>query len=276
MIPDAPVGTATALIEMLRRHYLPDGRLPAGIFATEIQSPDGSRRADALWCPWSRVGGSGLVGHEVKVSRSDLIVELADPMKAEPWARYCHEWWLVVAHPSLIEGLQIPTAWGVMAPPSGRRTRTMTVVRPAPRLQPIDTGVAWRRIAAWNEFRSAERVHEAEYKAAEAIAKAERLERELLDRRLAEGGRVDQRAATVGRILVALESRPGWYGPELDVDRVIAAIADAEDLERLTRRARDEVRWMADEARRIAELMKGVAAELEKLAPAKAGGGWQG
>lgn len=88
-LPDStqPLIRAGDLVAMLRRHYLPEGRPPGGIFAGEIESPDGRRRADALWAPWSIAGGAGIVGHEVKVSRSDVLTELADPMKAEPWAR---------------------------------------------------------------------------------------------------------------------------------------------------------------------------------------------
>lgn len=259
--------SATDLTDMLRRHYLPEGRQAAGIFATEIQSPDGSRRADALWCPWSSIGGSGLVGHEIKVSRADLIVELLDPMKFEPWARFCHEWWLVVAHPSLIDGLQIPTAWGVMAPPSSRRRRSMTIVRHAPRLKPVDTGTAWRRIAAWNEFRSADRIREAEMKAHLATGNAERLEREMLNASLAARGREDPRAVKVGQILAELDKRR-WYGGfgDDDVDAIVAAIVNLDETKRLARRTRDEIRWMIDETRRFAAPMAQVAKDLEKLA----------
>lgn len=265
LFAEAPMAKASDLEEMLRRHYIPEGRLPAGIFATEIQSPDGSRRADALWCPWSDLD-NGLVGHEIKVSRSDLIVELADPMKADPWAKYCREWWLVVSHPALIDGLQIPTAWGVMAPPSGRRRRSMTIVRHAPRLKPMDTGRAWRRIAAWSEHRTAARIRTAEYEASRHRAERERLEREMLDVSLADRGRTDRRAAAVGQILTALDARPGWYRPELDVDEIVAAITDVEAHHRLAKRLRDEIRWLADEARRVADPAKDIAAELERLA----------
>lgn len=140
--------TAEALIGQLRRHYLPEGRPPAGLFATEIQAPNSTRRADALWMPLTETGG-GLIGFEVKVSRVDVINELADPTKADAWARYCSRWWLVVPDPALIEGLDIPDAWGVMSPPSGRRTRSMTVCRVAPPLQPHDGGPAFRRLLAW-------------------------------------------------------------------------------------------------------------------------------
>jgi hypothetical protein len=266
IFPDAPVASAGDLVDMLRRHYLPEGRPAGGIFAHEIESPDGRRRADALWCPWSIAGGAGLVGHEVKVSRSDVLAELADPMKAEPWARYCSRWWLVVAHPSLVDGLAVPEAWGIMAPPSGRRRRTMTVVREAPALKPHDTGPGWRRIASWYDYRVTTQLREAQYAAEVAKRTAERAEADLLERRLAEGGRADHRAALVGRILAALDRQPGWYRPDVDVDEIVAAIVDVERHRRLARTARSEVEMLVSEVRRVTAPMAYVADELERLA----------
>lgn len=141
--------TSADMIDMLRRHYVPEGRPPAGVFAPEIGSPCGSRRADLIWLSTTIAGRRHMVGHEVKVSRTDVMVELRDPSKADPWAQYCDEWWLVVADPSLIDGLEIPEVWGIMAPPSGRRTRSMTVIRNAPKLQPIASADGAARVAAW-------------------------------------------------------------------------------------------------------------------------------
>lgn len=145
--------TAGDVIAMLRRHYLPEGRPPGGVFAAEIEAPNGRRRADLLWVPLTIAGGREIVGHEVKVSRADVLAELADPMKADAWMRYCDEWWLVVSDPTLVEGLEIPELWGVMAPPSGRRTRSMTTLRKAPRLKPVDRAPAYETIAKWLHWR---------------------------------------------------------------------------------------------------------------------------
>lgn len=133
---------------MLRRHYLPEGRPASGILATEIGAPDSARRGDAIWAPLTG-NGTDIVGHEVKVSRSDVLTELADPMKCEAWAQFCTRWWLVVSDPALVDGLDIPETWGIMAPPSGRRTRSMTVLRPAPLRKVHDSGPAWRRLTGW-------------------------------------------------------------------------------------------------------------------------------
>ena len=136
--------------DYLRNHYLPEGKPAAGILATEIGSPDGRRFADALWQSTTRSGGLLLVGHEIKVSRADVIVELADTTKAESWMQYCDQWWLTVSDPKLIEGLDIPAAWGVMSPPSGRRKRSMTILKEAPLLNPISKEAGLLRLLTWN------------------------------------------------------------------------------------------------------------------------------
>lgn len=263
------VVSAADIVTMLRRHYLPEGRAAGGIFAAEIESPDGRRRADAIWAPWSVAGDRGLVGHEVKASRSDVIAELADPMKAEPWARHCSRWWLVVAHPALVEGLEVPGAWGIMAPPSGRRTRSMTIVREAPALKAIDPGPGWRRIAAWEHYRLEERIRELDYQASRHKSDAERARRELAEWRASELGRRDPRAATIGRILDALDRELAgfWLGTDaIDADDIAAAVADLDAHRRLVRTARQEIQYLVDETRRLAAPMARVATELDKLA----------
>lgn len=154
-VPGAAKGaTATAVIQMLLRHYLPDESRPAGVFAPEIQAPGPvQRRADLIWLGCTAAAGSHLVGHEVKVTRQDLLVELADLTKTDPWQRYCDRWWLVVPDVSLIRGLEIPESWGVMLPPSGRRTRSMTVHRPAPVLRPVEQSPALRTLAVWQHWK---------------------------------------------------------------------------------------------------------------------------
>lgn len=144
-----PPTKAADVTEMLRRHYLPDNRPPGGVFAPEIQSPDGTRRADLIWLSTTTSGRRFMVGHEVKVSRADVMVELRDPAKSEPWMQYCNQWWLVLSSQSLIDGLEVPEPWGIMAPPSGRRTRSMTILRPAPTLSPIAAADGVARVTAW-------------------------------------------------------------------------------------------------------------------------------
>ena len=60
--------------------------------------------------------GLQLIGHEIKVSLSDWRAELANPAKADRFARYCRRWW--VAAPSDIAAKikpELPPTWGLLA-----------------------------------------------------------------------------------------------------------------------------------------------------------------
>ena len=54
-------------------------------------------------------------GFEVKVSRSDWLTELADPTKADAWARHCHYFWLVASEKTIVRG-DLPDGWGLLVP----------------------------------------------------------------------------------------------------------------------------------------------------------------
>lgn len=141
---------AQELVTMLQAHYGGTPSKPApGYLAAEVEAPDSVRRADAIWLPLDGYNRGKIIGHEIKVSRSDVLAELADPSKAEAWAKFCNRWWLVVADPKLVDGLEIPEGWGIMAPPSGPRSRRlMTIVRKAPDRRPQDQHSAYAQLLA--------------------------------------------------------------------------------------------------------------------------------
>ncbi|MEV4735540.1 MULTISPECIES: hypothetical protein [unclassified Microbacterium] len=129
--------TAKGLIAALQRHHEPPKHKPVGGYlVTEIQAPESTRRADALWLPVNSAQRGRIVGYETKVSRADVVQELRDPMKADAWLQHCHEWYLVIPHTSIITGLDIPEEWGILTPPTSERRRSMIVVRKAPALNP--------------------------------------------------------------------------------------------------------------------------------------------
>lgn len=198
--------TASDVTEMLRAHYLPESRPPSGAFVQEIESPSGRRRADALWVPLTRAGGTGIIGHEVKVSRADVLAELADPTKAEDWSRYCTRWWLTISDPRLVDGLDVPEAWGIMSPPSGRRRRSMTILREAPKLTPDEPGVAFRRVLSAVHFREQDQIRTLKHEAKYEQEKIQRLERQLEEARLnAAGAYVSTDARRAVAIVSAVE-----------------------------------------------------------------------
>lgn len=265
--------TAGDLLKVLRRHYLPDGRPPGGVFAAEIESPDGRRRADAVWMPTTHAGGRELIGHELKVTHSDVLAELADPTKHDAWARYCTRWWLVVLTPALVEGLDVPEHWGILAPPSGRRTRSMTVVRPAPRLDPVDSGVGYRRMAVWLANRQTET-------AARLALDLQQRDRELAAaRREIEQLRAAAIVGTHGRDPLAekvlgivrdaraeADRRRMYLGADgVDADRIVRALVDVEELDDLLGAARSELRALVRAADTLLAPFERTAHELAKL-----------
>jgi hypothetical protein len=103
------------LLARLRRHYIKPGRgLPGGIFAAEVGINGGAgigQRCDAIYVGFTSSSGRLMVGHELKVSRSDWLHELARPGKADWWHDNCHEWWVVAATSDLVKPEELPPGW---------------------------------------------------------------------------------------------------------------------------------------------------------------------
>lgn len=264
------------VMALLRAHYLPEGRPPGVLFMPEIGSPDGRRRADLLVAPVSISGarGGALVGHEVKVSRADVLAELADPTKADPWMQYCSRWWLVVSDPALVEGLDIPEAWGIMAPPSGRRRRSMTIIREAPALTPAgDLSPALTRISAFIVGRLESDARANEYRTSAAESRAERAENALEEARAAgEFGKLSPYASRIGAILSAVKKRAGddripglWWWGEVEDEVIVSALVNHGALEAANKAAADHIKRLVDNAERAAAPLAQVAAALKTL-----------
>lgn len=237
---DRPL-TDRDLLGMLRRHYLPENRPAAGVFAPEIESPDRKRRADLIWMPVTTAAdGKGIVGHEIKVSRADVINELADRLKADAWIRHCRQWYLVVADPRLVDGLDIPDQWGIMAPPSGRRTRSMTIVRKAPLLLANDLEAAYERIARWLHWKTDEAIRTMQSRARYEEDQRKRIDelqqqlREMTAKLRTAGVTVktaDPLDEAVRAIVDGLGARPfsdqlGAFDAPIEVEDVITALKD--------------------------------------------------
>jgi hypothetical protein len=253
------------MLAMLRRHYLPDETRPAGIFAPEIQAAGPvQRRADLIWLGCTAAAGNHLVGHEVKVARADVLTELADLSKSDPWQRYCDRWWLVVPHLSLIKGLDLPESWGVMLPPSGRRTRSMTVHRPAPALHPMEQGPALKTLAAWQHWR----LRDAQYQATERGKRLE-LAREKIDH--LQATTPTQHPSPERDVVARIVRELGgvWAGEEIgnwvsrvNVEDVVAAL---KDLGTLYGR-RDEARRVLDSVRNgLGTYQRTITMAMEKI-----------
>lgn len=126
--------TSSELLASLRRHYIEPGSLqPGGVFVSEV-TPNGTwvtdhyGRCDAIYCGFTATSKRLLIGHELKVSRPDWLRELKSPYKADGWATECHEFWLVVSDPGIVDEGELPDGWGLMTP-GGRGGRMKRLVK---------------------------------------------------------------------------------------------------------------------------------------------------
>lgn len=264
----SPTMTASELTATLRGHYLAPNRPAGGLFAAEVGSPNGKRRADALWLPLTTAGGRELTGHELKVTRSDVLAELADPTKSDPWARYCGRWWLVVSEPELVEGLDIPEAWGIMAPPSGRRTRSMTILREAPKLEPMDPSPGLRRLLAWHFYGQADTVNRVKSDLSYAKRRIEQLEAQLAEARVTNSGHASPNTKRIAGIIHQADkaARDGglWSGvPDaVIVDAIIDATRVAQAAGEVRHGIERLVQQLDDPLKRALDVLRKVGVEL--------------
>ncbi|HVI00854.1 MAG TPA: hypothetical protein VM869_19185 [Enhygromyxa sp.] len=78
--------------------------------------------------------GLTLAGVEIKVSRSDLTRELANPAKQESHFKFFDHFYLAVGDASIVREGDVPAAWGLLVP--GRGGTSMKVAKEAPTLTP--------------------------------------------------------------------------------------------------------------------------------------------
>lgn len=70
-----------------------------------------SRTVDALAVGSWKSRETAIIGFELKSNRSSWRSELADPKKAEDWAKFCDQWY-VVAHQGIVRPEEVPSKWG--------------------------------------------------------------------------------------------------------------------------------------------------------------------
>ncbi len=91
------------------------------------------RRADAAWLDVTDPEHPLVEVHEIKTALGDLQAELRQPEKSAAWMQRAHRFWLTVPDAALVQGVDVPDTWGVLALPSGALP---CVVRAAPLLTP--------------------------------------------------------------------------------------------------------------------------------------------
>ena len=121
-----------SVYEALRNRFPPD----AWAMFPSVRNTTGHARAirtaDAIALGLWPSRGLYLYGFEIKVSRQDMLKELADPKKAEPVARYCDQWWIAIGDKKIVQPDELPDAWGLLVP----HGKTMKIAKKAHKLDP--------------------------------------------------------------------------------------------------------------------------------------------
>lgn len=123
------------LEQLIRNRFAP----PVYAFLPHVRNQTGYskdiRTADALAMCLYPSRGLYLNGFEIKVCRSDWLVELKNPDKAEDIAYYCDFWW-VVAPKDVVKTDEVPVNWGLMNPFG----QTLKIIKQAKQLKsnPLD------------------------------------------------------------------------------------------------------------------------------------------
>jgi len=195
---------------------------PAWAVIDEVSNSTGGnaqRRADAVAIGLWPSHGFAVHGFEIKVSRSDLVRELADPSKADPVGKYCDHWWLVVNDEKLLDGVALPASWGALAP-RGQVLRTV-VKAPKREATPITRGF----VAALTRRVLTGYVPKAEYRALEKRIEAEAQKRaqEISDRRAADA---EYELRRLRQRLEQFEERAGIKLDEYTMGEISAAVAE--------------------------------------------------
>jgi hypothetical protein len=202
--------------------------------------------------------GIELIGHEVKVSISDWKVELAQPEKAERFARFCRRWY--VAAPSDLAAKikhEIPPAWGLLSVSEKGVCREVIA---APARQPQDVPVWWwigwlAQIDRQHKRNAARRVEQGMAEAREKMA--ERVQQEVDARR----ERADRRDATLRENAAKLKAAVGldvehlWDGNLDRLRQAWALVQNGYDLDALVktlRRTADALDGLTEHATEVA------------------------
>jgi hypothetical protein len=260
------VSASSDLLAQLERHYIkPSAPMPGGVFLPEVGQNGGwgnGSRCDAIYVGFTSSSGRILIGHELKISRSDWLNELNKPGKADAWADECHEWWLVVNDPAIVHDGELPAGWGLMSP-SPRSKNRMQVHTQAHRKDPRVHRPGWNAVRSIMARQDTLRAQAAEAVRRDAREDARRdFDKQVaaaVDRRLAAGGQHDaaqirERIAQVEQALGAKidftagatdrsSGRYGWSGEVTlaQIREIAAAVRAFGDVQRAVSALTD--RW---------------------------------
>lgn len=207
--PTPATGATSQLMDALIAHYRKPG-VEGGdgeVLLPEVQAPGSNRRCDLLRIGLWPSRGYGIDVHELKVSRSDWLRELAEPAKADAWWEHCSRFW-IVAPPKMIRPEEMPPGWGLMEPPSqaGRR-RFKVVVEPETRTPKLTVQLVAALVSRTENLR-ADYIHRLQVDHRNEIDRLVRVERQRRSE-----ATLDSRTRQRLDLLQKLER---WLGVKLD------------------------------------------------------------
>lgn len=252
------------LMAQLERHYInPTDPMPGGVFVPEcgLNGVQSGQRADALYVGFTSASGRILVGHEVKVSRSDWLRELAKPAKADTWADACHAWY-IVAPPGVVKLDELPDGWGLLEPSPKLRTKLKVVVKARVRRDVVPPWDAVRSILARRDTIDRELRREFVNVTTETIRTEleERADRQAAARRLTP--EESNKLAAVAQLeeITGLELASWAYeNGQVSPDELAAALAVVRGARKLPR-----AEHLARQSQELAKAAKGLEAVVEE------------
>lgn len=269
---------AKEILARLQRHYIKPGEeFPGGVFLPEVAIDDDgtTRRADALYVGFTSASGRRLVGHEVKVHRSDWRAELDQPQKSEAWVRECHAWYIVAPSTDVVPVEELPEGWGLMLP---GRSKTRMEIRVKAQVH-AERQPSWRAMHAITVRQDTLRAQAIRERVAAARQRieaetAERVRREvsrasgsdMLERTQRERDEYQAALAAFGEAL-GVELKPG--AGVFEWRESISALLAADDIRRVVLEGRS-LRQQRRELLQLAEGVKHDLARVQKVAQALA------
>ncbi len=264
MTKTAALATADIMAALRTKYAGADEREWSGGFYLEECGINGNgqqSRCDALYAGFTSASGRLLIGHEVKVSRSDWLAELKKVGKADFWHDNCHQWY-VVAHSGVLSEDELPEGWGLMFL---QGSRLITKVKPATR-QVTPSWDAVRSMLSRAETLRAESVRSAMETARQRVGDQTReLESRLHVAEQLAGGSSELQGS-IRKIVAGVNEarRSSGYFP-IDVDRVVGAVVDAAELEQANQALRRHIENSIQNLDRIAMNAKSMYAPLRKI-----------
>lgn len=132
------LASEAALTAKLAEKFAP----PAFAFFPQVRNATGysrvTRTADAVAMGLWPSRGLLLHGFEIKVTRADWLRELKQPEKADEIASRCDLWWIVVPDDTIVQPLELPAPWGLIAPRGGKLCEKKSAT--ALNAKPVDRG----------------------------------------------------------------------------------------------------------------------------------------